>query len=209
MHLILSALSVKLTITAKSTLYEIFVDGSPVPRCHCNDASFPEEIELQPDSQLIAVTAIDTTGTCAGILASTTNDSLVTNPTWKCTTDPPPHWYTLGFDDTAWSDAYAIGPNHNVTWPADCSNNALQGIDSISANAFWIWTPSILETPFYDYIIHCRAYLRTLIQFIHHVLIVINQFVSSKDRGPQAVCCVLFKRNWTIDILIHTVEFGQ
>lgn len=157
---ILEALTAKLTITAKSTLYEIFVDGSPVPRCHCNGASFPEEIELQPDSQLIAVTAIDTTGTCAGILASTTNDSLVTNPTWKCTTDPPPHWYTLGFDDTAWSDAYAIGPNHNVTWPADC-NNALQGIDLISANAFWIWTPSILETPFYDYTIHCRAYLLT------------------------------------------------
>lgn len=152
-------LLIRLTITAKSTLYEVFIDGTSVPLLHGSNVSYPDEIVLLPHDQLIAVTGIDTTGTCAGIIASVTDDIFVTNASWKCTTNPPPAWYTLGFDDDGWTDAYVIGPNHNVTSPAPCS--ALNGIPSISPNASWIWTPSILGTPLYDDIIFCRAYLPT------------------------------------------------
>ena len=139
-------------------LFELYVDGVPHSLLHGNNVSAVDEILLPPYGRLIAVTAIDTTSTCAGILASVTGDYLVTDASWKCHTDSSPQWYTLGFNDLNWMNAYVIGPNNNVTWPPECS--ILNEVSSISQNASWIWTPSIVNTPYYDDIIYCRAYLR-------------------------------------------------
>src|SRR6218665_4193658 len=98
-----------LVITAKTMLFELYVDGVPHSLLHGNNVSAVDEILLPPYGRLIAVTAIDTTSTCAGILASVTGDYVVTDASWKCHTDNSLQWYTLGFNDMNWTNAYVIG----------------------------------------------------------------------------------------------------
>lgn len=115
---------------------------------------------ISDSSRLIAVAGGEFTQSCPGLLASVTNDFLVTDGSWRCV-GPSSYtagWNTLGFDDSQWMDTYVIGRNGNVTSPELCAG--LAGVPSISANAHWIWTTSISDGAPYDSPIYCRGYLR-------------------------------------------------
>ena len=153
-----------LTLTAKSIVYELFIDGTKTDLIHATNWTIPDEVTLSPLSRLIGITAMDGTETCAGIIASVTGDYLVTDGiNWRCSYIPDPHWFLLGWDDSVWDIAYVVGPNHNVTWPPACQ--ILTGISSISPAANWIWTNTIPDTPYYHQRIYCRGYLRKCLQF--------------------------------------------
>lgn len=147
-----------MNITAKSVIYELYVDGIRRNLSHNDDWQNTDEITLSATNRLIAVLAADSSQACAGILASVTDDFLVTDATWKCKVGPPPRWYLFEFDDSDWPSAYVIGPNDNVTWPEACK--VLTENPSVSKTANWIWTSTIPDTPYYDSVIHCRAYMR-------------------------------------------------
>lgn len=121
--------------------------------------STADNLIFADNSRLIAVSGGEFTMACPGILASVTNDFLVTNGNWKCSGPPSiAGWNTLGFDDSQWAAAYVIGPNGNVISPELCAG--LAGVPSISANAYWIWTASISDGAPFDSPIYCRGYLR-------------------------------------------------
>ena len=68
--------------------------------------------------------------TYLGILASTST-GVVTDASWKCSTQYEIGWDEPGFDDAAWSQARVLGGNdgsHVVT------------VAAISPQAKWIWT---------------------------------------------------------------------
>lgn len=145
----------------KAELVELYVDGTNLTLFNGTDVTKPDEFYLQPFDRLISLVALDTSVTCPGVLASVTGDYFVSDASWKCNIEGPPLWYELGFDDSSWEAAYAIGSNGNVTSPAQCT--ALPYIPSISANAKWIWTDSIVTDPAYDQAILCRGYTRKCI----------------------------------------------
>lgn len=145
-------------VTAKSTVYDLYLDGVKQELNYQVNWTMADTIEMSYVSRLISIMAVDSTETCAGLLGSATDDYLVTGANWKCIAGAPPHWFALGFNDTDWKPAYIIGPNDNVTWPEECT--ILTGIPTISPNAYWIWTDSIQNPPYYAQSIYCRAYLR-------------------------------------------------
>src|SRR6218665_1263233 len=164
-----------LSISAKSAVQELYVDGLRINLTFGNNWTVADEIELSNVNRLISVYAVDLTSTCAGILASVTDDYLVTDSKWKCTTITTPQWYSLGFDDTDWVEAYVIGPNGNVSWPEPCK--VLKEIPAISQNAYWIWTSTILNAPYYDPVIYCRAYLRKFSTLKLFIIIILSDVV--------------------------------
>src|SRR5688572_9412977 len=97
-------MSRSLTIAVKYTRYDLYIDGVKQDNLNCaNNWTIPDVISLLQTSRLIAVMAIDTTETCAGIIGSVTDDYLVTDSiNWKCSYIPDPMWYKLGYDDSYW-----------------------------------------------------------------------------------------------------------
>lgn len=148
-----------LTITAKSTLYDLYVDGVRQNNLtHANNWTIPDVVPISPTSRLLGVMAIDSTETCAGIMGSVTDDYLVTDGiNWKCSFMPDTQWFKLGWNDTDWPLAYPIGYDENVTLSDKC--DVLTDVPPISPNAYWIWTDTILDAPYYHQTIYCRGYL--------------------------------------------------
>src|SRR6218665_458266 len=156
---IVSVQNRNLTITVKSTLYDLYIDGTKRNSTYGTNWTHPDTIPLGPLNRLIGAMAIDSTETCAGLIASATGDYLVTDDVnWRCGYIPDPQWYQFEWDDSVWDPAYIVGPNHNVTWPVECE--ILTGIPTISPNAYWIWTSTIVDTPAYHQTVYCRGYLR-------------------------------------------------
>ena len=155
-----------LTITVKSTLYDLYVDGVRQNNLtHANNWTFPDVVPITPTNRLIGVMAIDSTETCAGILGSVTDDFLVTDGiNWRCSVIPDVHWFELGWDDTAWPLAYPLKYNETHNLSALC--NDLNDVPGISENAYWIWAENILEAPNYSSVVFCRGYLRKCLQII-------------------------------------------
>src|SRR6218665_3566785 len=89
-----------LSISAKSAVQELFVDGVQMNLTFGRNWTVADEIELSNVNRLISVYAVDLTSTCAGILGSVTDDFMVTDAKWKCPTVAAPQWYSIGFDDT-------------------------------------------------------------------------------------------------------------
>lgn len=80
-----------MTITAKSSIYELYVDGIKVENL-TNEARWnvTDCVVLSPENRVISIAGTDTSFTCAGILASVTVDILVTDASWKCTAKASP-----------------------------------------------------------------------------------------------------------------------
>lgn len=186
-----------MNITAKSVIYELFVDEIRQNLTHNDDWKTVDGLQLSPHSRLVAILAADSSETCAGILASVTDDYLVTDATWKCVVGPPPNWYRFELDDSAWPSAYVIGPNGNVTWPDECK--VLTEIPTVSQNANWIWTPTIAGAPVYDHAVYCRAYLRECeisssgIRTFLSVKVVIHYIINAPSCVVTSVFCLWLK----------------
>ena len=76
----------------------------------------------------------------AGILGSTSN-GLLTNETWKCSSDLYPGWNSPDFDDRDWPFAKVVGKHGDPPWHTR---------DGIAKAAKWIWADNT------DYVVYCR-----------------------------------------------------
>ena len=81
------------------------------------------------DACLLAVVGIKSSSPYGGILAETSS-GVVTDASWKCSSDDPIGWYLPGFDDAAWAKAQVIDAN---------GGSVFAPIAEISAEAKWIW----------------------------------------------------------------------
>jgi hypothetical protein len=112
---------------------ELFIDGQPITVAHSHDWSVVKTVSLPYNTQVIAVKATDY-GVVAGILASTTDNSMISNQGWKCTANhvPASNWMSTTYDDSAWPAAVVSYRNLNApTWGT---------VNGISTSASWIWT---------------------------------------------------------------------
>ena len=79
----------------------------------------------------------------AGILGSTSN-GLLTNETWKCSSDLYPGWNSPDFDDRDWPLAKVVGNHGDDPWKTR---------DGIAKAAKWIWANNT------EYVVYCRLIL--------------------------------------------------
>lgn len=128
------------------------MDGVSVPLLHRNEKDVVDSVLLSLDSRLVAVMAVSSTDNCSAFVASVTDDYLVTNSTWKCSSYGDHGWQYLGFDDSSWKSASILGGNG---FNPSCPN--LGSITQISGSAFWIWSRSAPEA---RGAVFCRGYLR-------------------------------------------------
>lgn len=110
----------------------------------------PVYVRIPPTSRLIAVRGLDAvTENCSGIMASIGEDFVTNAIEWKCSSDNPDDWFTLGFNDSSWQRAVEYDKNEPPM--THCPHRTQ--VSDISANAYWIWSsdPSVP--------INCRGYL--------------------------------------------------
>jgi hypothetical protein len=113
----------------------------------------------------------------SGILASVDGDKLVTDQSWKCTTQLVNGWTSVLFDDNSWSDAVIAGTNT----ASDIHGNLPQ----IHSSANWIWTNNHKD-PTIDKTVYCRGYLREYqVQFIALSLFGKMSFHMSRTTSSQ------------------------
>ena len=86
----------------------------------------------------------------SGILASVEGNKLVTDKSWKCTTNYYAGWMATSFDDSTWPDAVIAGTNTQ----ADIHKN----LPAIDSSDVWIWTGNN-KNPQIDSTVYCRGYL--------------------------------------------------
>jgi hypothetical protein len=68
----------------------------------------------------------------AGFLASTSDGLLLTDSSWKCTSQPQTAgWADPNFNDNSWPAAVMVSPNR--------SPDVHGIIAEINSNAYWIW----------------------------------------------------------------------
>ena len=88
-------------------------------------------VALRSDVCVLGVTAVDWGDRHeAGFLASTST-GVVTDDSWKCSSQQQAQWHRPGFDDAAWSQALVRGTHGDARWESYHPQ--------ISAQAKWIW----------------------------------------------------------------------
>ena len=92
---------------------------------------------------VLAIKANNTEGGAA--MAASTSSGVVTDATWKCSSDEHTDWDEPGFDDSAWSQALVIAAN-------DGSDYSF--VDGINPEAKWIWAQDTSAD-----IVYCRKSL--------------------------------------------------
>ena len=119
------SVAVTLTVTGADEVY-VFHGGQSIHYGY--DFSDARSLSLD-DACVLAVFGVKSISNTNGILASTST-GVVTDGTWKCSSDDPIGWYLPGFDDAAWSQAQVVAPNDGSTFVS---------IAEISSEAKWIW----------------------------------------------------------------------
>ena len=123
---------------------EMFADGNSLGKDN-SDWGTATSFDLPGDSRVISVKGSDL-GAEFGILGST-NNGLITNETWKCTSVLYLGWNSPDFDDTNWPCTRVIASNIDQPWAL---------INGIKNTAKWIWAADSDKSP--DY---CRLNLRS------------------------------------------------
>ena len=110
-----------------------------------------DSVPLPVGARSIAVHGYDL-GVIAGILASSDDDSILTNSNWKCTNVFHDNWMDVDYEDLSWPSATQICVNGVGIWG---------WIDGISRNAYWIWTPNYISSANnWDQSVYCRLNIR-------------------------------------------------
>lgn len=136
-----------LTFTAYQTLLSIFINGIQQSIQNGGNVSAVDIILITSTDALVAVQAINLANVeCSGILASATDDYLLTSSEWKCSADSQNNWFDLNFDDSLWSNAVVYDRSSCFNAP-----------DLISENAQWIWTNNPI-------VAYCRGYINSFKQ---------------------------------------------
>ena len=121
---------------------EIFADGQSLG----TDSNWknPTTYLVPGNTRVLSVAGEDYGGYVYGILGSTSN-GLLTNETWKCSSDLHPGWNFPYLDDRDWPLAKVVATNGNGPWYT---------IDGIAETAKWIWANE------YKNIVYCRLKLQ-------------------------------------------------
>ena len=89
---------------------------------------FASTFQIPGDTRVISVRGENSEGPY-GVLGSFSN-GLVTNESWKCSSDLYPRWNSPDFDDGHWPHAVAVGKHGDGPWKV---------ISGIALTAQWIW----------------------------------------------------------------------
>jgi len=121
----------QLFITADNEVL-LYIDGveSEINRLGtAKDWTQTKVAKLPRGSRVIAVKVTDS-GVAAGLLASATEDYLVTDENWLCSDVEVAGWNQPNFDDSKWVKATNEGTHGVAPWGTR---------PQISKNAKWIW----------------------------------------------------------------------
>lgn len=105
--------------------------------------------------QIIAVRGRSNLGSVAGIIASSTDDSIVTDSTWKCTNVEEDGWMDIDYNDAAWPTAVPVEEKDLKMYDRD---------KKFGSRAKHIWTAK--KTDSYDQTVYCRAFFGMATGFI-------------------------------------------
>ena len=124
----------------------MFTDNTIIKHQNDNDWRIPSTYQQIPgDTKVLSVIGKnDPDGHPSGILGSTSN-GLLTNETWKCSSDLYPGWNSPDFDDRDWPLAKVLATNGDEPWKT---------IDDIAKTAKWIWAKN------YEHTVYCRLKLQ-------------------------------------------------
>ena len=132
------------------------MDGTLVPQSllpNYANWGISDTILLPGSIQVIAV-SLQNNPQDAGFLASTADEWLITNDTWKCITRgliTDNNWMNTDYDDSFWPNAFLQSTNYGGSRNYD--------ITTISSKAYWIWTYFTNVPLYYDKYIYCRVRL--------------------------------------------------
>ncbi|CAH3146381.1 unnamed protein product [Porites lobata] len=121
---------------------EMFADGQSLGTD--SDWKIPTTYLVPGNTRVLSVVGRKTSGKFFGIIGSTSH-GLVTDGTWKCSSDLHVGWNSPDFDDQDWPLAKVVGINGDKPWYT---------IDGISETAKWIWAKEDK-----DYV-YCRLKLK-------------------------------------------------
>lgn len=121
-----------LSVTVDDEL-RLYIDGIEITGLqNAEDYGKPDLVDLPCTTKLIAVHGSNgPAGDVAGILASTDDNYILTNSSWKCSNVSQIGWVEIDFDDSTWIPALEYGHNE------DDDDWVL--VPGISSGAFWIW----------------------------------------------------------------------
>ena len=120
---------------------EIFADGQSLGKD--NDWRKPTSYLVPANTRVLSVAGKDT-GRQFGIIGSTSH-GLVTDETWKCSSDQHPGWNSPNFNDQDWPVARIVASHGDEPW---------RRIDGIAVTAKWIWANENKN------IVYCRLKLQ-------------------------------------------------
>ena len=124
---------------------EMFADNTIIKHQNDNDWTIPSIYQIPGDTKVLSVIGTNVPyGSPFGILGSTSN-GLLTNETWKCSSDFYPGWTSPDFDDRDWPLSKVVANHGDHPWYT---------IDGIAKTAKWIWAKN------YEHTVYCRLKLQ-------------------------------------------------
>jgi len=140
---------------------ELFIDGerhkiSDDPSA--KDWMQTKKVTLPAKARVIAVKATDR-GLQAGLLASVTGDSLLSDKTWKVSTTEVDGWTSPDFDDSQWQPVTEIGPHGMNPWKTR---------SMISPKATWIWSATTYYADYNAHVVYFRYRISTRLNTLIH-----------------------------------------
>ena len=147
-----------MSLTADNTIASLYFNGIQVKNLpNANNWEIADTVLLPPSTNIIAIQLQNVIGTPAGFLASSSNNCILTNGLWKCTSlsslnlSAPamsPYWFTINYNDSSWPSAKFDYTNGQGYW------NEVN-VSSISPDAYWVWAASEAN----DTSVVCRLYI--------------------------------------------------
>ena len=116
---------------AADTNLRLYIDGAHV-LYHMGWHSSSTVADIS--SCLLAVKAYNGGGN-SGILLSTSGGDIISDATWKCSSEVEADWMTLCFDDSHWNEAVVSVANGNPPWGL---------FADIRADAMWMWSDKMI-----------------------------------------------------------------
>jgi len=147
---------VDFTLTGDNKIVALYFDGVQVPQSslpHADDWTQADTVLLPPTTTLIAVEIHNNIFSDAGLLASTADNSILTNSSWRCKAglDTADNWMSPSYDDSNWSPAVASGWN-------EAGNKEF--VAGISNSAQWIWFNGNIALEEFDTTCYCRYHIK-------------------------------------------------
>jgi len=129
--------TVLLRLTADEVIVALYFNGDQVPSISLPNAETYYKLDnvvLPPSTNVIAVKLFNSVGPY-GFIASSSDNRVVTNDSWKCTASTPStdDWIQPSYDDSLWPQATQVSAAGTRPWEAKTNS-------PLSPSAFWIWT---------------------------------------------------------------------